>query len=151
MRYLRFTPEFGLWFSASSSLSLCGYSDADYAGCRTKRKSTSGTCQFLGSSLVPWSSRKQSTIAQSTTEAEYVAAVACCSQLLWMVATLWDYGLEFRRVPLFCDSTNAICVAKNPHSPLQNQAHRGLFSLLARPLWENGTLILFMLTPTTSS
>jgi hypothetical protein len=51
-RYLCFTPKFSLWFSASSSLSLYGYSDADYAGCRVKRKSTSGTCQFLGSSLV---------------------------------------------------------------------------------------------------
>jgi hypothetical protein len=63
MRYLRFTPEFGLRFLASSSLSLCGYSDADYVGCRVERKSTSGTCQFLGSSLVSWSSRKQSTVA----------------------------------------------------------------------------------------
>jgi hypothetical protein len=88
MRYLRFIPEFGLWFSASSSLSLCGYSDADYVGCRTERKSTSGTCQFLGSSLVSWSSRKQSTVAQSTIEAEYVVVAACYSQLLWMVATL---------------------------------------------------------------
>jgi hypothetical protein len=58
MRNLCFTPKFGLWFSASSSLSLCGYSNADYAGCRVQRKSTSGTCQFLGSSLVSWSSRK---------------------------------------------------------------------------------------------
>jgi len=78
-RYLRFTPKFGLWFSASSSLSLCGYSDANYVGCRVERKSTSGTCQFIGSSLVSWSSRKQSSVAQSTTEAEYVAAAACCS------------------------------------------------------------------------
>jgi hypothetical protein len=67
---------------ASSSLSLCRYSNADYARCHVERKSTSGTCQFLGSSLVSWSSRKQSSIAQSTTEAEYVAATACCSQLL---------------------------------------------------------------------
>jgi hypothetical protein len=97
MRYLRFTPKFGLWFLASSSLSLCGYSDADHdAACHTERKSTSGTCQFLRSSLVSWSSRKHSTVAQSTTEAEYVAAAACCSQLLWMVATLRDQGLEFR-------------------------------------------------------
>jgi hypothetical protein len=63
MRYLRFTPEFSLWFLASSSLSLCGYSDTDYTGYRTERKFTSRTCQFLGSSLVSWSSRKQSTIA----------------------------------------------------------------------------------------
>ena len=56
MRYLHFTPEFGLWYSTSSSLSLCGYSDADFAGCRLDRKSTSGTCQFTRSSLMCWSS-----------------------------------------------------------------------------------------------
>jgi len=95
MRYLRFTPEFGLWYSTASTLSLSGFSDADYAGCRVERKSTSGTCQFLGSSLISWSSCKQSSIAQSTYEAEYVVAAACCSQLLWIVATLRDFGLDF--------------------------------------------------------
>ena len=74
MRYLRFTPKFSLWYSASSSLSLLGYSDADFAGCHLDRKSTSGTCLFFGSSLVSWSCCKQSSVAQSTTEAEYVAA-----------------------------------------------------------------------------
>jgi hypothetical protein len=57
MRYLRFTSEFGLWFLASFSLSLCGYSDVDYAGCHIERKSTSGTSQFIGFSLVSLSSR----------------------------------------------------------------------------------------------
>ena len=113
-RYLRLTPEFGLWYFASSSLSLCGFSDADFAGCRVERKSTSGTAHFLGTSLVCWSSRKQSSVAQSTTEAEYVAAASCCSQLLWMIATLRDFGLNLTRVPLMCDSTSAISVAKNP-------------------------------------
>lgn len=61
-----------------------------------------------------WSSRKQSGIAQSTCKAEYVVAAACCSQLLWMVQTLRDYGLSFRQVPLYCDSMSAISVAKNP-------------------------------------
>jgi hypothetical protein len=78
MRYLRFTSEFGLWYS-SSVLYLCGYSDADFVRCRLERKSTSGTCQFLGTSLVSWSSRKQSSVAQSTTEAEYVVVASCCS------------------------------------------------------------------------
>jgi hypothetical protein len=68
-RYLRHTANFGLWYSVSSFLALHGFSDADFAGCRLDRKSTSGTCQFLGSSLVSWSSRKQSSVAQSTTEA----------------------------------------------------------------------------------
>jgi hypothetical protein len=58
-RYLRHTPDFGVWYSTSSSLALHGFSDADFAGCRLDRKSTSGTCQLLGSSLVSWSSRKQ--------------------------------------------------------------------------------------------
>ncbi|WVZ76654.1 hypothetical protein U9M48_024610 [Paspalum notatum var. saurae] len=113
-RYLKFTPELGLWYSSGSSLSLRGFSDADHAGCRIDRKSTSGTCQLLGTSLVSWSSRKQASVALSTTEAEYVAAASCCSQLLWMKATLSDFGLKFGRIPLLVDSTSAISVAKNP-------------------------------------
>jgi hypothetical protein len=73
-RYLKHTPEFGIWYSASSSLDLVSFSDADFAGCGIDRKSTSETCHFIGSSLVCWSSRKQFSVAQSTTEAEYVAA-----------------------------------------------------------------------------
>jgi hypothetical protein len=73
-RYLKHTPEFGIWYSASSLLDLVGFSDADCAGCGIERKSTSETFYFLRSSLVCLSSRKQSSVAQSTTEAEYVAA-----------------------------------------------------------------------------
>jgi hypothetical protein len=56
--YLKHTLEFGIWYSASSSLDLIGFSDADFAGCGIDRKSTSVTCHFLESSLVCWSSRK---------------------------------------------------------------------------------------------
>jgi hypothetical protein len=79
---------------------------------RVDRKSTLGTCQFLGSSLVTWSSRKQSSVAQSTTKAEYVSAASCCSQLLWITCTLSDFG-DCSHVPLMCDSMSAISVAKN--------------------------------------
>ena len=75
-RYLQYSSDLGLWFSASLTLSLSRYSDADFVGCHLDRKSTSGTCQFLGSSLVSWSSRKQSSVAQSTTEVEYVTAAS---------------------------------------------------------------------------
>ena len=95
LRYVKFTSEFGLWYSADSSLSLLGFSDSYHVGCRIDRKSTSRTCQFLGSSLVSWSSRKQSSVATSTCEAEYVAAASYCSQILWMLATLRDYGLTY--------------------------------------------------------
>jgi hypothetical protein len=71
-RYLRYTPDLGLWYSASSSLSLLDFSDADFVGCRVDRKSTSGTCQFLGSSLFLG-------LPANNLEAEYVAATSCCS------------------------------------------------------------------------
>nr|ABB47538.2 retrotransposon protein, putative, Ty1-copia subclass [Oryza sativa Japonica Group] len=100
MRYLNHTLEFGIWYSTSSSICLSGYSDADFGGCRIDRKSTSGTCHFLSTSLIAWSSRKQSSVAQSTAESEYGAAASCCSQILWLLSTLKDYGLTFEKVPL---------------------------------------------------
>jgi hypothetical protein len=59
MRYLVYTPKFGLWYPKGSTFDLIGYSDADYAGCKINRKSTSGTCQFLGRSLVSWASKNK--------------------------------------------------------------------------------------------
>ncbi|WVZ93922.1 hypothetical protein U9M48_039872 [Paspalum notatum var. saurae] len=96
-RYLKFTPELGFWYSSGSSLFLRGFSDADHAGCQIDRKSTSSTCQLLGTSLVSWSSRKQASLL-----------------LLWMKDTLSDFGLNFGKIPLLVDSTSAISVAKNP-------------------------------------
>jgi hypothetical protein len=54
--YLKYTPEFVIWYSASSSLDLAGFSDADFAGCVIDRKNISETYYFLGSSLIYWSS-----------------------------------------------------------------------------------------------
>ena len=114
LRYLVFTPNLGLWYPKGSSFDLLGYSDSDYAGCKVDRKSTTGTCQFLGRSLVAWSSKKQNSVALSTAEAEYVAAGACCAQLLWMRQTLSDFGCHFDAIPLFCDNESAIKLANNP-------------------------------------
>jgi hypothetical protein len=61
------------------------------------------------SSLICWSSCKQSSIAQSTTEAEYVAAATYCSQILWIVHTMRDYRVTYKSVPLICDSSSTIC------------------------------------------
>jgi hypothetical protein len=63
---------------------------------------------------VSWSSRKQSSVAQSTTEAEYVAAASCSSQLLWIIYTTSDFGEEYTRVLLLHESTSGISFAKNP-------------------------------------
>ena len=96
LRYLVHTPNLGLWYPKGSRFDILRYSDSDYAGCKVDRKSTLGTCQFLGRSLVSWSSKKQNYVALSTAEAEYVVAGACCAQLLWMRQTLLDFKLTER-------------------------------------------------------
>jgi hypothetical protein len=116
LRYLLYTPNLGLWYPKGSTFNLLGYSDFDYAGCKVDRKSTSGTCQFLGRSLVSWSSKKQSSVALSTAEAEYIAVGACCAELLWMKQTLKDYGCHFTHIPLLCDNESVIKLANNPVS-----------------------------------
>jgi hypothetical protein len=114
MRYLVYTLKFGLWYPKGSTFDLTGYSDADYAGCKIDRKSTSGTYQFLGRSLVSWASKKQNSVALSTTKAEYIVARHCCAQLLWMRQTLRDYGYKLSKVPLLCNNESAIRMADNP-------------------------------------
>jgi hypothetical protein len=114
MRYFVYTPKFGLWYPKGSTFDLIGYSDADWTWCKVDRKSTLGTCQFLGRSLVSWASKKQNSVALSTAEAEYIAAGHCCAQLLWMRQTLRDYGYKLSKVPLLCDIESAIRMADNP-------------------------------------
>ena len=113
-RYLVDTPRYGLWYPKGSDFMLCGYTDADWVGDKDDKKSTSGACQFLGRSLVCWSSKKQNCISLSTAEAEYVAAASGCTQLLWMRQTLRDYGVDNDKVPLLCDNESAIKIAYNP-------------------------------------
>jgi hypothetical protein len=79
LRYLVHTPYFRIWHPKGSTFDLIKYSDSDYVGCKVDRKSTLGTCQFLGRSLVSWSSKKQTYVALSTAEAGYVAPGQCCA------------------------------------------------------------------------
>ena len=79
LRYLKYTQNIGLWYPKGARFELIGYSNSDYPGCTVERKSTSDTCQLLGTSLVSWSSKKQNSVALSTTEAEYILADNCCA------------------------------------------------------------------------
>ena len=114
LRYLKYSPNIGLWYPKGAHFDLVGFSDSDYAGCKVDRKSTSGGCQFLGRSLVSWSSKKQNSVALSTAEAEYISAGSCCAQLLWMKQTLLDYGVKFDEILLLCDNESAVKIASNP-------------------------------------
>ena len=114
LKYVKGTVDVGLWYPKGSGMHLVGYTDADYAGSMLDRKSTSGTCQFLGTRLVSWFSKKQSCIATSTTEAEYIAAGCCATQILWLQQQLKDYEIYEKKTPIFCDNTSAIAITHNP-------------------------------------
>nr|GEY28482.1 uncharacterized mitochondrial protein AtMg00810-like [Tanacetum cinerariifolium] len=90
-RYLKGKPFLGLWYRKDSPFDLAAYSDSDYAGASLDRKSTTGECQFLGCRLISWQCKKQTVVNTLSTVAEYVAAVSCCTQVLWIQNQLMDY------------------------------------------------------------
>ncbi|GJT97904.1 putative ribonuclease H-like domain-containing protein [Tanacetum coccineum] len=97
-----------------SPFNLEAFSDSDYAGASLDRKSTTGGCQFLGKRLISWQCKKQTIVANSTTEAEYVAAANCCGQVLWIQNQMLDYGFNFMNTKIYIDNESTICIVKNP-------------------------------------
>nr|GEU89663.1 ribonuclease H-like domain-containing protein [Tanacetum cinerariifolium] len=91
-RYLKGKPHLGLWYPKDLPFNLVAYSDSNYAGASFDRKSTTGGCQFFGCRLISWQCKKQTVVATSSTEAEYVAAASCYAQVLWFHNQLLDYG-----------------------------------------------------------
>ncbi|GJU00298.1 ribonuclease H-like domain-containing protein [Tanacetum coccineum] len=112
-RYLRGTINMGLWYPKGSGFELTAFSDAYHAGCVDTRKITFGGIQFLGDKLVSWMSKKQDCTAMSYTEAEYVALSASCAQVMLMRTELQDYGFNYNKIPLYCDSQSAIAISCN--------------------------------------
>uniref|UniRef100_A0A2N9IB75 Reverse transcriptase Ty1/copia-type domain-containing protein n=1 Tax=Fagus sylvatica TaxID=28930 RepID=A0A2N9IB75_FAGSY len=114
LRYLKGTLFYGLHFSSQSSLTLQAYSDADWAGDPTDRRSTTGYCFLLGDSLISWRSKKQSVVAHSSTEAEYRALADTTAELLWLRWLLQDLGIDCSTaIPIHCDNRSAIQIAHN--------------------------------------
>jgi hypothetical protein len=97
------------------TLTLWGYTDADWAGNPHDRKSTTGFCIFVGGNLVVWKSKKQSVVARSSTDAEYRAMATTTSEITWIKCLLHDLGYDQIEKPtkLFCDSQAAIHIASN--------------------------------------
>ncbi|GJS18825.1 hypothetical protein Tco_0413297 [Tanacetum coccineum] len=128
-RYLKGKPKLGLWYPRVSSFDLESYSDSDYARANLDRKSTTGGCQFLGRRLISWQCKKQTIVATSTTEAEYVAAASCCGQVLWIQNQMLDYGFNFMNTKIYIDNESTICIVKNPvyHSKTKHIAIRHHF------------------------
>ena len=93
------------WYflDGSHHIDLTCYSDADFAGYKVDRNSTSGTCHFLGHSLVSRFSKKQKLVELSITKVEYIATNSCCAQALWMKQTLRGYGINLDQVQTYRD------------------------------------------------
>ncbi|GKC35506.1 putative ribonuclease H-like domain-containing protein [Tanacetum coccineum] len=128
-RYLKGKPKLGLWYPRVSLFDLEAYSDSDYAGANLDRKSTTGGCQFLGRRLISWQCKKQTIVATSIKEAEYVAATNCCGQVLWIQNQMLDYRFNFMNTKIYIDNESTICIVKNPvyHSKSKHIAIRHHF------------------------
>ena len=114
MRYLKGTLDVKLCLGGKDII-LRGYCDADWAGDPEDRKSTTGYVFFVGEGAISWTSKRQPTIALSTTEAEYMATSHGTKEAMWLRQLLADVGcVQEGATPLMCDNQGCIALAKNP-------------------------------------
>ncbi|CAL8990567.1 unnamed protein product [Prunus brigantina] len=115
LRYLKLAPGKGLMFSKNRDLEVVGYTDADWAGSITDRRSTSGYFTFVGGNLVTWRSKKQNVVSRSSAEAEYRGMAHGICELLWIRRLLTELGFKpGKPMELHCDNKSAIDIAHNP-------------------------------------
>lgn len=115
LRYLKGTLSQGLWMFRSASSELVAYSDADWAGYPTTRRSTSGYCISLSPNLLSWSSKCQVTIYRSSTEAEYRGVANAVSETTWICTLLLEMKIPLPRATIvLCDNVSAIYMTSNP-------------------------------------
>jgi len=115
LKYLKGSPDKGIFFPRASGLYIQGYTDADWARCRDTRRSISGHCFFLGQSLICWRTKKQPTVSRSSSEAEYRAMASATCELQWLLYLLRDLHVTCAKLPmLYCDNQSAMHIAANP-------------------------------------
>jgi hypothetical protein len=114
IRYVLGSSSRGLFYPAGSSIRLVAFSDADWAGCPDTCRSVTGWYMFLGDSLISWKSKKQDCVSKSSTESEYRAMSAACSEVVWLHGLLVEIGFpQTTPTLLHADNTNAIQIATN--------------------------------------
>ncbi|KAL9309176.1 putative RNA-directed DNA polymerase [Arabidopsis thaliana] len=114
LRYLKGSSGQGIWMGKNSSTEIVGYCDADYAGDRGDRRSTTGYCTFIGGNLATWKTKKQKVVSCSSAESEYRAMRKLTNELTWLKALLKDLGIEQHMpITMHCDNKAAIYIASN--------------------------------------
>nr|GEU98616.1 Gag-Pol polyprotein [Tanacetum cinerariifolium] len=129
-----------------SSFKLTAFSDADHAECIDSCKSTSGGIQFLGDKLVSWMLKKQNFTAMSSAEAKYVVLSASYAQVMWMRRQLQDYGFNYNKIPLYCDSQSDIAISCNPVQHSRTKHIHTRYHFIKEHV-ENGIIELYFVRP----
>ncbi|GJU61381.1 ribonuclease H-like domain-containing protein [Tanacetum coccineum] len=109
------TLDYGLQLFSASTTDLVAFSDADWAGCPTTRRSTSGYCVFLGNNLLSWSSKRQPTLSRSSAEAEYRGVSNVVAETCWLRNLLRELHTPLSSATLvYCDNVSAVYLSFNP-------------------------------------
>ena len=115
LRYIKGTPGQELVLPSENNLRLQAYCDSDWGGCRTSRRSISGFCIFLGNSIIPWKSKKQTNVSKSSAVVKYRAIANTCLELTWLRYILQDLKVPLSEPALlYCDNQAALHIAGNP-------------------------------------
>jgi ribonuclease HI len=114
LRYVAGTKDYGITYGGIGDTKIIGYCDADFAGDIDTRRSTTGYVFTIGGGAVSWSSRRQATVAASTTEAEYMAAAAAVKEALWLRHLAADLKINAGTITIYGDNQGAIKLLKNP-------------------------------------
>ncbi|CAJ2670693.1 unnamed protein product [Trifolium pratense] len=123
LRYLKNTINFGIMMQKSSTTNLLAYTDADWGGNADDRTSTTAYIIFFGGNPVSWLSKKQKTVARSSTEAEYRAVATSTAEIMWLTNLLGELGISSLAPPkLLCDNIAATYLCSNPvlHSRMKH-------------------------------
>lgn len=114
LRYIKKTLNFGILYTQDDA-NIVAYSDADFAGDTSTRKSTSGSVLFFGNNIISWSSERQQSVSLSTTESEYIAASQCVKELVWLKRLLCEIlDRDDIEAILYMDNQSAKRLVKNP-------------------------------------
>ncbi|KAK4356001.1 hypothetical protein RND71_024972 [Anisodus tanguticus] len=115
LRYVKGTLQFGLHLYKTSVSRLSTYTDADWGGCLDTRRFTSGYCVFLGDNLISWSSKRQSTLSQSSAKTEYRGVANVVSESCWLRNLLLEFHCPIQKATLvYCDNISVIYLSGNP-------------------------------------
>lgn len=115
LRYVRGTLDYGLQLHPSSTTGLIAYSDADWGGCPSTRRSTSGYCVFLGDNLLSWSSKRKPTVSRSSAEAEYRGVANAVAETCWLRNLLRELQSPLAKATIvYCDNVSSVYLSSNP-------------------------------------